>query len=175
MRGPLPVDILQRPLYHYPITTHPDMLLSPNSPLLGALIIAASYSQHVAALGINCRGNPSCSLYGNFADVAPAEWLRNVIVGLQGFNGIDESRHYKDGEHIACAGTSLSASICAFLQKSSGAQGATLKLAAQDLINHGCGNCGSAPLNRNNNDISLGELTFNYVTDPCGNSGHDLC
>ena len=150
------------------------MLLYPTSNLLAALLITVSYSTHASALGINCRGNPSCNLYSH-SGIATTEWLRDVIVGLNGYSGIDESRYYNDGEHIACAGSSLGAAICAFMQKSQGARGATIKLAAQDLVNHGCGTCGSAPLDRNNNDISLGELTFNYVMDPCGNSAKGLC
>lgn len=43
----------------------------------------------------------------------------------------------------------------------------------QDLIYHGCGNCGNVPIIRQGNDLSRGKITVNYVDEVCGEDG--LC
>jgi len=42
--------------------------------------------------------------------------------------------------------------------------GRTVKRLAQDIVDHKCTHCGSAPLR--DNDVQFGQLTFNYVVKP---------
>ncbi len=62
---------------------------------------------------------------------------------------------------IACEGN-----ICAFYQNGPGYGNAGYAASKiRELINHGCSACGSAPTEPGN-DVSLGQLTLNWVSDP---------
>ena len=111
---------------------------------LASMLLLAS---NAAALGINCQGSGRCT-GGNVAT-----GLRDLI------RGNDMNRWYGNGQNIACLGN-----ICAFLQNSSGANGARILLLAQAIVEHGCKICGSAPFA--NNNVNTGQLTFNYVASP---------
>jgi hypothetical protein len=81
---------------------------------------------------------------------------------------------------LACeeAGTSIAGlthTICAFLQKSGGAPGRSIKTLSRAIPDHGCAVCGSVPLFfPDDNNVDNGMLTFNAVSSPCGNK-HGLC
>ena len=98
-----------------------------------------------AALGINCRGSTLCSGF-----TEPAKNLLKYI------EGIDGNRWYVRGQQIACHGAH-----CAFIQSADGADGNRIRELARKIVAHGCRGCGSAPFA--NNDVSTGQLTFNYV------------
>ncbi|KAH7210773.1 killer toxin [Fusarium redolens] len=118
-----------------------------------------------SAKGINCEGNARCpelNLYQGVGDY------------LGQANRIDPNRWYNNGEHIMCftsyphteIGIKAPLSSCAFLQKSGGAPGRSIKPLLEALNNHGCRMCGSVPLfyPQGDNDIDHhGELTINFV------------
>ncbi|KAJ7457322.1 killer toxin [Mycena latifolia] len=118
---------------------------------LAALAIALATANKAYALGINCRGSAECG--GGRA--------YNIV---QYIEGISDDAWYADGQHIAC-----DQSICAFLQDTNGASGSSIKALAPYIIDHGCTSCGSVPTGYpQDNNVADGQLTFNYVTNPCG-------
>ena len=122
------------------------------------LVLAALF--HIAtALGINCRG--SCGV-----GVRAARPITRAI------EGIDPGRWFANGEQIACVSYADSeggySSYCAFLQNTGGAWGSRILELAHHLQAHGCKGCGSVPyFYPEDNDVSRGELTYNYVSKPC--------
>lgn len=135
-------------LFKKPPTQPPNMrsltvLLLPFLPLLPL----------TSALGINCRGSEECS----WANSGVARSLVDHI------DGIDNNRWYNNGQQIACT-----ASICAFLQNTGGTWGREIRELAHYIPDHGCKVCGSVPyfFPRGDNDVSHGELTFNFVRSP---------
>ncbi|KAK3373169.1 killer toxin Kp4/SMK [Lasiosphaeria ovina] len=106
--------------------------------------ILASVAE-VDALGINYRGSSQCS--GS---------ARELVV--------------KPSQEIGC----VSGNLCAFTQNlfpSVWLTSAEIKMFGQQIIDHGCNSCGSTPVY--SNDVTRGELTFNYVSNPCTSFG--LC
>jgi len=122
------------------------------------LVLAALF--HIAtSLGINCHG--SCT-----AGIHPGGALTRAI------ERIDPGRWFANGEQIACISYSNSdggfSSYCAFLQNTGGAWGSRILELAHYLQAHGCKGCGSVPyFYPEINDVSHGELTYNYVFNPC--------
>ncbi|KAK3680823.1 Kp4-domain-containing protein [Podospora appendiculata] len=143
-----------------------------------ALPTSADQSENPATLvtrdlGINCRGSVLCN--------APA-YGDNAAKRLQAYinNGIQTSRVYRNGEHIACVsrdGTGLrtKGGFCAFLQGTTrNIDGGSIKLLIGYIVNHGCVVCGSVPIDYQNgsNNPANGILTINAVEDtanPCLN------
>ncbi|KAM0226666.1 hypothetical protein ACHAPO_012169 [Fusarium lateritium] len=133
------------------------------------------------ALGINCRGSSKCSQIWGPDNVARD--LTNVI------NKIDGNRwqvcrthnlaaQYRNGEHIACVGNQAGngGGYCAFLQNTSGAPGRNIKGLAHFIPDHGCKMCGSVPyFYPADNNVDNGQLTYNYVDNPCNVAGVQLC
>lgn len=128
------------------------------------LIVSSSV---VMGLGINCRGNPSCSIAGTYGVHLTdfQEWFRSI----------DPNRWYDNGEHIACRtvtvvqglpGVNGDATVCAFLQGTGGDWGSVMQPLIDDLVDHGCKTCGSVPLffPQGNNNVGDGQLTFNIVS-----------
>ncbi|KAK5990862.1 KP4 killer toxin [Cladobotryum mycophilum] len=112
----------------------------------------ASLAVSSSALGINCRGSgfcPSDNASGNLIN------LKVLVDSIQ-----PRDRSYGTGQQLACTG-----SICAFYQNTgSGTAGQASDL-LQQLLDHGCKKCGSAPTNPGN-DVSKGQLTVNVVSNP---------
>ncbi|KAI8663272.1 hypothetical protein FSOLCH5_008426 [Fusarium solani] len=123
------------------------------------LLPLATVAVGVDALGINCRGSANCMLYG--ANVS------KDMVNL--LNGVDPNRWYNNGQQIACVTRQNDAgAICAFFQNTGGWQGQKAKELAHYITEHGCLACGSVPTGfPGSNDVAQGELTFNYVSNPC--------
>ncbi|KAL7809321.1 killer toxin Kp4/SMK [Trichoderma aethiopicum] len=121
------------------------------------LFAAAGIASTVNALGINCQGSGLC--VGN-------KGLLGTVLGQ--VKAMDQSKTFSDGEHIACAESSVSIgdpSLCLFYQKT----GRTFTVAqtiwyVQALMDHGCTACGSIPVDDGNN-VDNGELTANMVTN----------
>ncbi|WAO91616.1 Kp4 domain-containing protein [Fusarium falciforme] len=108
------------------------------------LLPLATAAVGVDALGINCRGSANCMLYG--ANVS------KDMVNL--LNGVDPNHWYNNGQQIAC--------------NTGGWQGQKAKELAYYITEHGCLACGSVPTGfPGSNDVAQGELTFNYVSNPC--------
>lgn len=129
------------------------------------LLVLALSVVNVTALGINCRGSSSCTKGGGNAMVT----LRDAII-----RDIDRSRQYSKGQQIACTDSN----ICVFVQETdSTVSGDQIANLMPYLVDHRCANCGSVPLNYpSSNDVSQGELTVNYVGNPCYRvSGTYLC
>lgn len=132
------------------------------------LVILAAVLSPIFPLGINCRGATLCKR----ANGSDAKRLTEYI------NGIDQARHYSNGEHIACVrfgvGLGIKSHVCAFMQgKPEGASGMDILRLAHYIIEHGCRKCGSVPWNfPQANDIRNGQLTYNIVSsktcDPDG-------
>lgn len=125
---------------------------------LASFVFAASTLIAAAAgKGINCQGSgqcPFCHAQTNLKEVQRA--CQNV----------PDNGQYYNGQQICCAScnddNAQRYSVCAFVQNASGgASGKQVKAAVQQLVDHGCGLCGSAPFH--NNDVSQGELTVNVV------------
>ncbi|KAJ6441632.1 KP4 killer toxin [Purpureocillium lavendulum] len=111
-----------------------------------------------AALGINCRGSGVCS-FNN----AKLQTVYNQVGNMIAEGGRD--RHFNEGQQLACSQGSQG-SVCAFYQN--GASGSAQEAYGQlkALMDHGCQQCGSIPT-QPGNDVSKGELTVNYVGNPC--------
>jgi hypothetical protein len=124
-------------------------------------LVITTLAVEATALGINCLGSGQCV-------VSPPQTAETILDFVQ---GIDNSRTYENGEHIAC-----SSNICAFLQGTGGITGDLIKELVQDLVNFQCDRCGSVPVffNAGDDDINdHGELTLNRVEDTFGCNG--LC
>ncbi|EWG41398.1 hypothetical protein FVEG_03525 [Fusarium verticillioides 7600] len=129
-----------------------------------ALAISALLST-ASALGINCRGSGFCNI--NNAS------LNDVLTQAKQLVARGQGDHFwPEHVQIACASGQYG-SICAFFQN--GASGTTTRAIdlIQGIIDHGCTQCGSIPTNPGNN-VDSGELTVNYVQNPCCN-GNCYC
>ncbi|EAW10839.1 uncharacterized protein ACLA_053130 [Aspergillus clavatus NRRL 1] len=139
--------------------------------MLATTLIMVASALSANALGINCRGSAKCSALWGPSDAA--KQLTNVI------QGIDTNRWYLNGEHIACVGNDAGngGGYCAFLQKTGGTNGGVIKNLAHYINDHGCKQCGSVPYYypQGNNNVDDGELTYNYVDNPCVPAGAKLC
>ncbi|KAJ5607927.1 hypothetical protein N7537_004546 [Penicillium hordei] len=126
------------------------------------MIRAVALPTAAFALGINCRGSSQCMLVSTSdASEAIQGYIQAAIDTGSGGN------FYHEGKQIGCKD-----SICAFYQ--SGASGDLNDAITHinNIVNHGCGNCGSDPT-QPGNDVSKGELTVNYVSSPTCTNG--LC
>jgi hypothetical protein len=122
------------------------------------LFVIVALLKPASALGINCQGSSVCGA----ADGNVAQDLTNYI------NGIDQNRRYANGQQIACIPT-RAGGYCAFLQNTGGALGRDILRIAHYIPEHGCRTCGSVPyFYPSDNDVSHGELTYNYVDHGCG-------
>lgn len=98
-----------------------------------------------------------------------------MICGLSSSADFGNGDHIVESEQQACViNGPTTSSVChltAFLQNVGDQRIGQPQLCglANDIVNHGCGACGSAPLS--NNDVSQGELTFNGVTETVDNGG----
>ncbi|KAK7408549.1 hypothetical protein QQX98_009310 [Neonectria punicea] len=125
-----------------------------------------AYLGSASATGINCQGNSGCGL-------AKTEIPRmaNILNGDGASQGIADDRWYKNGEHIYC-GMNTDSWSCAFLQKSGGAPGKSIKKLIRALADHNCVHCGSVPLFfPQDNNVENGELTVNIINSPNGCNG----
>lgn len=122
------------------------------------LAFAATAVASTAALGINCRGSGLCSGNKGLLGEAQAQ-----------LRGMDQNKQFKDGQHITCVQSSVTIgnpSLCIFYQKTNGRSwtvGQTVNY-VQQLLDHGCGACGSVPTDAGNN-VNNGMLTANMVTN----------
>ncbi|KAJ5475959.1 hypothetical protein N7475_001688 [Penicillium sp. IBT 31633x] len=65
---------------------------------------------------------------------------------------------------------------CAFLQGTGGTNGGKIKELAHYIPDHGCKMCGSVPyFYPGDNNVANGQLTFNYVDNPCNLADTALC
>jgi hypothetical protein len=114
-------------------------------------------------MGKNCKGSYFC---GDCSDI-------QIVWKLA--QDIPDDKWYADGKKILCAqcawGDSRSG-LCLFTQKMKGqpVRGKHIKYYLRLLIDHGCKQCGSIPLN--NQKVEDGELTVNFVAVTCA---HGLC
>ncbi len=109
-------------------------------------------SGSVSALGINCRGSGLCPSDGAAGNLIN---LKAIVDGIQ-----DRNRHYNTGQQIACTG-----SLCTYFQNGASGNAGDASGLLQQLLDHGCKKCGSAPT-QPGNDVSKGELTVNVVGSP---------
>ncbi|KAF2244432.1 hypothetical protein BU26DRAFT_569415 [Trematosphaeria pertusa] len=116
--------------------------------------------------GINCKGSHRC---------------RDCGVSLTKLNAIlqrlDDDSQNEDGKKIACAVCSHPRhdhwALCVYPQhlgKGWFIDGWLVKRKVQELIDFGCGACGSTPLRVDNNDIKKGSIAVNFREDGCGNA-----
>ncbi|KAI1843990.1 hypothetical protein JX265_005828 [Neoarthrinium moseri] len=128
--------------------------MQPTTLLLTTLSLATS----AFGLGINCRGNSNCG--GTLCK------LTDILSQVR---ALPQGNLYNPGQHIACCGDkALASGLCAFVQgdfhdgQISAARAGDL---LQDLVNHGCGKCGSVPIGPNNDPNADGILTVNWVSE----------
>lgn len=107
------------------------------------LAAALSLATGTYSLGINCQGNSNCG--GTLCS------LTDILASVK---ALPQNNLYNPGDHIACCGDSaLASGICAFVQGDFHDGQISASTAAgllQDLVNHGCGKCGSVPIGPNN-------------------------
>lgn len=83
--------------------------------------------------------------------------------------GINVDRFYLPGEQIACVKAQSGGGICLFTEgnvRSKGIKGDVICPLLDELVKHGCANCGSIPLSGDNNPEKSGILTANYMARP---------
>lgn len=124
------------------------------TPLLPIFLLSGL----VQGLGINCRGSIQCPFCR--AQTSLHEIQRDCIAN------IDDNRWYNNQERICTTPCdddhAQEYNVGVFLQYTDhGAPGSWVKRAIQQLLDHGCGLCGSAPFF--NNDVYEGEVTVNVV------------
>ncbi|RFN46476.1 hypothetical protein FIE12Z_9311 [Fusarium flagelliforme] len=123
---------------------------------LSSLLASSMLALGVSA-GINCKGSSNCANVGfKLTD------LRQTAQKLP------DNKWYQNGEHIVCWQSIGGTGFCAFLQNTGGLPGKEIKRLLQELVNHGCGKCGSVPafFPSDNDEKSHGILTVNYVQKP---------
>lgn len=149
-----------------------------------------------SALGINCRGSFMCNTNPGASLQSVHDQIGNLIAsggGERRFNQggayIAESTNFNTitdmhKEQIACSHGSQG-SFCAFYQSGASGSAKDAYNQVQQLLDHGtcllhpqyvirnltlylgCGGCGSVPtVQDGSNDVSKGQLTVNYVTNP---------
>ncbi|GJN81465.1 hypothetical protein PLIIFM63780_004999 [Purpureocillium lilacinum] len=157
---------------HYPtirpstILQHGLLSLLAGRALAESALNATIAASSAAALGINCRGSGYCDY---FTDYTSRE-LWKVIE-----NRIDPNRWYNDGQQVACAGyEQLTAAGKAWWLSTGLWYSGEL---AGYIVLHECDVCGSVPTDYPaGNDVSKGELTFNFVTNSCSRKDStDVC
>lgn len=129
-----------------------------------ALVVVSAFTS-ANALGINCRGGPSCKYVRKDAEVA--NLLANYL------NGVDDHHWYNNRQYIACATGPANdqpvppLKVCAYFQNSGGGDGARVKKLAGFIPDHKCKTCGSVPYwyPEGNNNVADGELTYEVVSD----------
>ncbi|KAK6834790.1 hypothetical protein PG987_009484 [Apiospora arundinis] len=121
------------------------------------LFALASLATGALSLGINCRGNSNCG--GTLCK------LTDILSQVR---NLPQGNLYNPGDHIACCGDKAVASgLCAFVQGNFNGQMSASRAGdlLQQLVNHGCGKCGSVPVNfPGSNDPGNGILTVNWVS-----------
>ncbi|KAI9802869.1 MAG: hypothetical protein M1833_001468 [Piccolia ochrophora] len=124
-----------------------------------ATAAAASYLYlPVQSLGVNCEGSLECD-----ARRDTTQYIKDALVSFDG------AQPFEGGEQLACKRIA-GGGVCAFFQNTNrGTANQALDLIDR-LISHGCHGCGSQPTDPSGNDVSHGELTVNFVTDPCGST-----
>ncbi|KAI9681233.1 MAG: hypothetical protein M1817_002515 [Caeruleum heppii] len=134
--------------------------------LLSTALVVLSAASSAAGLGINCRGSGMCPSFRcsafNRWDKGCIETIAEALQSPQ-FNA---TRTWNNGEQIFClqdARAPRVGHLCAFLQNQpEGATGREVVEAIKHLRSHGCGKCGSVPM-QEGNDVKDGQLTLNYV------------
>ncbi|KAI9715484.1 MAG: hypothetical protein M1812_005960 [Candelaria pacifica] len=122
--------------------------------------------------GINCKGNTLCAFHGVGLGQSAASWFYARLAGgidSSGteFPGISDSIMYPPGYQIGCGWIFLGSALCLFTQSTNFSWSAGhLKLVLGDLDFHRCWTCGSAPLDREVNDVGRGMLTINVTKNP---------
>lgn len=129
------------------------------------IAVAAATAQSAAGLGINCLGDTLCGI--SYMSGGRLTQFQTI------FDNIFEKRIYDNGDDIGCIEVhsinfkgSFKGTYCAYVQNLDGSvNGATLKTLYTELVNYGCGICGSIPIHysKGDNDSNHGELSFNMV------------
>jgi hypothetical protein len=141
-------------------------------PLFAAILALSTQVTAKKVTGINCQGSGMCTSAGVGVD------LDLVVDFIK--RRVDDERSYCDGENIGCVkNNNRDGRLCAFFRKTNKqgddcVKGRRAKELLGDLLNHGCGGCGSVPIahnSTNNGNVNDGMLTVNYVTvrkaSPC--------
>lgn len=116
--------------------------------------------------GINCDGSSFCALAGNRGSINTKGLVRAV-------NGLPVGGTFAAGDQLACFDVpGLLGGLCASVCKNTpyfynGPSETTQNNLAgdivQDLVNHGCNTCGTAPTNRTGNQLADGCISVNFV------------
>lgn len=149
------------------------------------LLLLLTLSPLTVSLGINCRGSSYCD--PNFSFRHPYPFIPTFAALLT--NGTSPPNKPLTGgplpptrilyplsptlPHIACDTIPhAGGGFCVFLQGNvpeTGVSGEVVRERMEDLVRHGCQECGSVPLSGDNNPHREGILTVNWVswTDGC--------
>lgn len=129
------------------------------------IALAAATAQSAAGLGINCNGDTLCGI--SYMTGGRLTQFQSI------FDNIFEKRIYDNGDDIGCTEMThlnfkgaFKGVYCAYIQNLDGSvDGATLKSLYTELVNYGCGICGSIPIHyaKGDDDVNHGELSFNMV------------
>jgi hypothetical protein len=120
------------------------------------------------ALGINREGSAMCE--GDCHDC-----MQKMLDTALMF--IDQDGWYKETDEIVCRDFKTTGQVCAFIEGAPGASGLTVLQKLQDILDHGCNQCGATPLQPGNDVSKGGQLKVDYVTTSgCAVRGHtDMC
>ena len=141
--------------------------------------------------GINCDGSIKCGDFaGNFGDL------------LAKVNSIAQGKTFNAGDDLACTGNQMGYNnygvsmstygarsqtgdgLCAMIghntptftvgPSTNGQQNSAADV-IQDLIYHGCKACGTAPTNRQGNNLGDGSIVVDYVQNVCYYTESNAC
>lgn len=129
------------------------------------IALAAATAHSAAGLGINCHGDSLCGI--SYLSGGRLTQFQTI------FDNIFEKRIYDNGDDVGCIEVhsvnfkgAFKGTYCAYVQNLDGSvSGATLKSLYTELVNYGCGICGSIPIHydKGDDDVNHGELSFNMV------------
>ena len=162
-------------------------LPSPPVPLLLLLLLPI----RTLAAGINCRGSAICHPHLTFRHAYPYIPTFNLLF-INGTSPPAKGKPLTGGPlppnnvyyaydrsrpNIACITIpQAGGGFCVFLQNNvpeHGVRGEVIRERMQDLVNHGCQECGSVPVSGDNNPDSEGILPVNWVSATGG--CHGVC
>ncbi|KAI9710424.1 MAG: hypothetical protein M1812_007460 [Candelaria pacifica] len=137
------------------------MFSTSTNVLLSTVLLLGTSITPTIAEGINCHGNSGCQFNGMGVSGSAAHYFKGFV------DTAPAQTMYPPGYQIACEGSYAGSALCLYTQATTKKYSAAeLSVVLQDLNDHGCDKCGSAPLDRTVNDVSKGMLTINVTKNP---------
>ena len=145
-------------------------MISQTYPLIASAILLPllQLSSFAASEGINCHGDGHCKTFTSGYNG------QNLLV--EAVMEVNNNTIFTDGRNIAClrgmAANEIDGALCIWTWNTQNdTTGARVKEVVNQIVDHGCHQCGSAPTQPTGNDLSTGEVTIGWSTDDGGCSG----